>query len=524
MALSTVATVTIVCLYCGLSVWIAYASRSLHRDSNDYLNATRSLPTWIASVSFLACNCGALEVLGLSGIALRYGVQAFHFYLVGAIPALIFLSLVMVPAYVESGARSLPEYLGQRFGARVRLLNAVAILIASALYAGISLYGLAEVTRTTMNWPFLLAIFIFGLIVLTYVLIGGFRATVYNEVLQFLFMFAGLAPLLYFSLMAHHGILSGSGQYGHLWQQTPVVSSSAQLDLVGVVFGLGGVISFSYWCTDYGLVQRALTARDLESARKVPLIAGFGKLIFAIVVVAPVILMSGQIPHKLSTALDETSPAMIASLYGPRLLGFGIAALIAGLLNSLAANISSFASLWTGEIYRPFLNSQRTESHYRNVGRFASVCCVATGILVALWTRNFENLSAFVLLIFSLFVIPFFAVLVTGLISNRTSSGGAIAGAVAGLLAGGSIQIAFAERWLPSGSRLSANFYSAMVSFAAALFICNVPDVWSMRRHSLRPAMETRATKPNQQKASIAVWCLAGALLAAGAVCNIFLR
>jgi len=521
LALSIVVTFTIVSMYCGVSIGIAYASGSLRRSSNDYLNATRSLPTWVASISFLACNCGALEVLGLSGIAFRYGVQALHFYWIGAIPALIFLSIVMIPAYVQSGARSLPEYLGQRFGAKVRLLNAVAILIAAALYTGISLYGLAEVTHITMDWPFLLAILIFGSIVLAYVLIGGFRATVYNEVLQFAFMFAGLLPLLYFSHKAHFGGLPHVGQYWHLWRQTPTVSSSSQLDLVGVVIGLGGVISFSYWCTDYGLVQRALTARNLESARKVPLIAGFGKLLFAMVVVVPVILMKGHFQYRPGTALDETSPSLIASLYGPRLLGLGIVALIAGLLNSLAANISAFASLWTGEIYRPFLSPNRKESHYRNVGRAASICCVATGFLVALWTRSFENLSAFVLLIFSLFVIPFFAVLLTGLISRRTSASCAIAGAIAGIIAGGSIQLAFAERCIPSGSRLSANFYSAIVSFSAAFLVSNAPNLRLRFRRSPMPPLNIDATRSAQPTASITVWCMAGALLVVCMVCNI---
>jgi SSS family solute:Na+ symporter len=372
-----------------------------------------------------------------------------------------------------------------------------------------------------MNWPFLLAILIFGSIVVAYVLIGGFRATVYNEVLQFLFMFAGLLPLLYFSHKAHYGGDLHAGQYWHLWRQTPIVSSTSQLDLVGVLVGLGGVISFSYWCTDYALVQRALTARDLESARKVPLIAGFGKLLFAIVVVVPVLLMSGHIQYKPGAALDETSPALIATLYGPSLLGLGMAALIAGLLNSLAANISAFSSLWTGEIYRPFLSSHRNESHYRNVGRAASVCCVAIGILVALWTRSFENLSAFVLLIFSLFVIPFFAVLLTGLISRKASASSAIAGAGAGIIAGGSIQLAFAERWLPSGSRLSANFYSAIVSFAAAALVCNAPHLLSLITPSPIQPLNIEAVRPSQPKASITVWCLAGTLLVVCVVANV---
>jgi SSS family solute:Na+ symporter len=523
LASSIVVTFAIVSLYCCVSICIAYASSRLPHSSNDYLNATGSLPTWVASISFLACNCGALEVLGLSGIAFRYGVQAFHFYLIGAIPAMIFLSLVMIPAYVRSGARSLPEYLGQRFGPKMRLMNAVAILIASSLYTGISLYGMAEVTHITMNWPFLLAILVFGSIVLAYVLIGGFRATVYNEVLQFLFMFAGLLPLLYLSHKAHYGGLLHTGQYGHMWRDTPTVSNTSQLDLVGVLVGLGGVIGFSYWCTDYGLVQRALTARNIESARKVPLIAGFGKLLFAIVVVVPVILMTGHIREKTGTALDETSPALIATLYGRRLLGVGIAALVAGLLNSLAANISAFSSLWTGEIYRPFLSLRRTESHYLNVGRAASVCCVAIGILVALWTRTFENLSAFVLLIFSLFIIPFFAVLLSGLISRQITSASAIAGAAAGILAGGAIQLAFAERWLPSGSRLSANFYAAIVSFASAALVCNASHLLRLLRRSPLPPPHHHIVKAAQPRVSITVLCLAGTLIAVCVVANILL-
>jgi SSS family solute:Na+ symporter len=244
-------------------------------------------------------------------------------------------------------------------------------------------------------------------------------------------------------------------------------------------------------------------------------------MLFAILVVVPVILMSGHLHNTSGTALDETAPALIATLYGRRLLGLGITALIAGLLNSLAANISSFSSLWTGEIYRPFLSPHRTESHYRNVGRAASVCCVAVGILVALWTRSFENLSAFVLLIFSLFVAPFFAVLLTGLFSRRTTTGSAIGGAVAGILAGGGIQLTFAERWLPSGSRLSANFYSAIVSFAAAALVCNAPQLLARRRLSPHRPKDIPTPKPAQPKISITVWCLAGTLLIICLVTNV---
>jgi len=522
MAFSIGRTCTVAAVYCCVSILIAYASNRRRRSSNDYLNATRSLPTWIASISFLACNCGALEVLGLSGIAFRYGVQAFHFYWIGAIPAMIFFSFVVIPAYVESGARSMPEFLGQRFGPKVRLLNAVAILISTVLYAGISLYALAEVTHIASDWPFLWAIFIFGSIVLAYVLIGGFRATVYNEVLQFLFMSAGLLPLLYFTREANLHGFANVGQYWHVWRATPIASTKSQVDLIGVVLGLGGAISFSYWCTDYGLIQRALAAPDLESARRVPLIAGFGKLLFATVVVVPVLLMNGHIQAwPAGGALDETAPALIKTLYGPRLAGIGITALIAGLLNGLAANVSAFSSLWTGEIYRPFLSPHRAESHYIRIGRVASVCCVGIGFLVALWTRSFENLSAFVLLIFSLFVVPFFAVLLIGLTSRRVTAASAIGGAVVGILTGAAAQIVFAERWIPSGSRLSANFYSAIFSFAAAALICSAPQLLSRKTRLSKPQQDTPVTKSIQLTASPMVWCLAGALLVVCLIANV---
>jgi len=524
LVFSLTSTCILIAAYCSVSLLIAYASNGYRRNSNDYLNATQSLPMWVASISFLACNCGALEVLGLSGIASRYGVQAFHFYLIGAIPALIFLSLVMIPAYVQSGARSMPEYFGIRFGPNVRLFNAIAILVSTGLYTGISLYALAKVIHIAVGWPFFLGIVIFGSIVLAYVLTGGFRATVYNEILQFLFMFGGLLPLLYFSHKAHLDGVSHVGQYWHMWRATPGVSSKTQVDFLGVFLGLGGAVSFSYWCTDYGLVQRALAARGLEAARRVPLVAGFGKLLFGIVVVVPVILMTGHSQSGLGNGLDETAPSLIATLYGRRLFWVGIAALVAGLLNSLAANISAFSSLWTGEIYRPFIRSDRTESHYTGVGRAASVCCVGAGIVVAYWTRSFENLSAFVLLIFSLFVVPFFAVLVTGMISRQTTTNCAIVGAAAGILAGGGIEIAFAERWLPSGSRLNANFYSAIFSFAVAALACNAPRLLLPRRRSTDARTQSLfATKPARAKVSATVWCLAWTLLVVCIVANVLL-
>jgi SSS family solute:Na+ symporter len=508
----------VISTYVGVSVVLAWASRTRWEESNDYLNATGSLPTWIASISFLATNCGALEILGLSGIAFRYGVQAFHFYWIGAIPAMIFVSFVILPVYVRSGVHSVPEYLGQRFGPSVRLLNAFTILISTAVYAGISLYALAEVMHMAASWSFLAGISTFASIVLAYVLIGGFRATVYNEVLQFLFMFAGLVPLLYLTRNIHP---EEGGEYWHVWHATPIYSGTQQLDLIAVLVGLGAVIGTSYWCTDFALVQRALTARTLEGARRVPLFAGFGKLVFSFIVVTPVVLMRGHLHHSSDAALDETSPSLISTLYGPRIFAVGIVALMAGLLNSLAGNVSAFAALWTQEIYRPFVRRGRSESHYLVVGRVASVSCIAIGISAAFATRAFENLSAFVLLIFSLFVVPFFAVVLMGVLSRQGSTANALAGATAGIVTGGLAQLAFAKAWLPSGSKLEANFYAAIFSFSAAAIVCNLPvarlpGTGMTEENVVLPTINWAREKP-----SPTLWCLGGILLGACLLANV---
>jgi len=516
MKIPVLLTLAMIFVYLCASIGLALLPSRRRRTANDYLNATGSLPTWIASLSFLASNCGALEVLGLSGIALRYGVQAFHFYWIGAIPAMIFVSFVVIPVYVRSGVRSVPEYLGQRFGASVRFLNACTILISTALYAGISLYALAEVMHSAAGWPFIAGVGTFASIVLAYVLIGGFRATVYNEVLQFLLMFVGLFPLLYLTRSLPTAVRTQTGEYWHAWQGTPFVSNTQQLDLIAVVVGLGVIISFSYWCTDFGLVQRALTARSLESARLVPVFAGFGKLLFGFIVVVPVVMMSGRLHIPVGTALDETVPTLIAVLYGPKLLCVGIAALIAGLLNSLSGNTSAFASVWVEELYRTLLCPARPESHYVVVGRVASVALIAIGVAAAFATRSFENLSAFVLLIFSLFVVPFFAVVLTGMVSRRASMWNALGGATAGILSGGLAQVAFGRGWLPAGSKLEANFYAAIVSFVAAMLVCNLR--FSRGTTSLAPAPTSFAALV---KPSALLVCLAGVLLGVCLILNI---
>lgn len=464
----------IITAYFACTLLIAIRSFRKQKTSNDFLNETGKLPTWVATLSFLAANCGALEIVGLSGIAARYGVQTFHFYLIGAIPAMIFVSFVVLPVYKRSGVHSVPEYLERRFGRDVRLLNAVVLLGSTCLTAGISLYALAETLHVFAGWTFATCTLVAAAVALANVLTGGLRGTMRTEILHFFVMLAGLLPMLYLSLhAAGHRVESWSTRT-HLWRATPLFSTKLPIDLVGVVIGLGVVIAFSYWCTDFLLMQRALTARSTEAARRVPIYAGFGKLLFSFLVVMPVLFAGQSLPSSGKGVLDQTAAMLMRSLYDPRFLAVGILALVASLMTGLGGNIAAFAALWTQEIYRSTLRPRRTEQHYILVGRIASVVCIALSLGGAYATLYFESLSEFMLAIFSLTLVPFFAVVITGVVSRRATAAGAIGGALCGIVMGGLTQLAYHTHWLHSGSELNANFHTAIVSFAASLTVCVV--------------------------------------------------
>lgn len=465
--------------YFVCTVLIAMWSHHRQRSSNDFLNETGNLPTWVATLSFLAANCGALEIVGLSGIAARYGVQAFHFYWIGAIPALVFVSFIALPTYHRSGVRSVPEFLGQRFGREVRLLNAAALLGGTCLTAGVSLYAVAEILHMFAGWQFLTCIIVAATVAMTNIVTGGLRGTMRTEILHFCLMVAGLSPMLYLSFRFGARHLSGDTTWAHLWQNTPAISSHVPVDVVGVVFGLGLVIGFSYWCTDFVLMQRALTARSAVSARKVPLYAGFGKLLFSFLVVMPVVLAGRSLAQRGNGNLDQTAALLMLSLYGSRFWTVGVLALIASLMTGLSANVAAFASLWTQEIYKGALRPHKREQHYILTGRISSIVCILLSLMGTYATLHFESLSEFMLTIFSLTMVPFFAVVLCGIFSRRASTTGVISGALSGIAMGAIMSIGYHLHWLRSGSELNANFYTAIVSFCTSAVICVAASIWN---------------------------------------------
>ena len=463
----------------GLSIFFFYlaaiallslVSRRRWPSANDYLNASRTLPLWAATLSFLAYNCGSIEVIAMSAMAAQYGVQALHFYWIGGIPGMVFMGLVVLPVYMRTGARSLPEYLGRRFGNRLRLLNASLALAGTLAYSGVALYTIAQVLHVLLGWRFIAGGLVCVAIVLAYVSIGGVRASIFTSIFQLLVMIAGLAPLLFMTVHFNAATWAARTQRWHLWQPLPPLSPAAPLDRFGVIAGLGFVISFSYWCTDFVMIQRALTARTVADARRVPLLAGFGKLAIAFLVVLP----GAAAPALLAghASFDQTMPALMALEYSPALLSLGAAALLAGLMAWLAGNVSGFSALWVEEIYRTRLFPRRSEQHYIWAGRLAVLLCLLVAQIVAYATFFFHDMMEFLQLIVALFYAPVFAAVLAGVCTRRATERGALAGISAGVLSGFALQAACWAHVLHFGSQMTADFYTALLSFSLAAAGC----------------------------------------------------
>ncbi len=495
-------------VYLMVLLVISWTTRRRGLTSNQYFNASSSLPTWAVALSFLAYNCGSIEILGMSAMAAQYGVQAFHFYWIGGIPGLVFMALVVLPIYMRTGARSLPEYFEMRFGPGVRLLSACLSALSTAAFSGVVLYGLAEVLHVLVGWSLLAGAIVSASIVLAYVLSGGIRATVYTSVFQLCVLIGGLAPLLFLTIHFSPATFAQRSARWHLWKPLPLLSPHAALDQCGVALGLGFVISFAYWCTDFVMIQRALAANSYEGARKVPLFAGFGKALIALLIVLPGVAAPSLLRGTGTLSFDEVLPRLMKAAYGPAFLAFGAAALLAGLMAGMAGNISGFSALWTEEIYRPRLNPGRSESHYIRAGRLSMVACVLLALAGAYATFFFRDLMEFLQLILALFYAPVFAVVLAGVTDKRLQSQGAIAAIVGGVLSGLALQGSYWGGCVPFGSQMTANFYTALLEFGVALCICRMSALLTRESRSPNPltVLTSDAVSALRPSRSLILW------------------
>jgi SSS family solute:Na+ symporter len=432
--------VLIIAIYFVMVLGIGFYLKRFTKTGEDFFLAGRDMTSWIAGLSFVAANLGSLELMGWAGSAYQYGILATHWYWIGAIPAMLFLGIVMMPFYYISRTHSVPGYLKLRFGEPARAFSAISFGIMTVLMSGINMYSMALVLQIILGWNISFSIWISSLTVAVYVVLGGLLSAIFNEVLQFFLIWLGAIVVSVLGLveaggwsgMVHRIALRFPGQdYTHLWKGLGAFNANPMgINWVGIVFGLGFVISFGYWTTDFLVVQRVLSAKDLRSAKMAPIIGAAFKMAVPFIVILPGLLALAVLPERLVGAdqavngahsYNDVLPLMLARYCGPGLLGLGITALIAGFMSGMAGNVSAFATVWTYDIYRALFRRTASDEHYVAVGRW----CTIVGILVSIGTAyivmQFQSIMDYVQALFSFFIAPLFGTVIFGMLWRRAT-------------------------------------------------------------------------------------------------------
>jgi solute:Na+ symporter, SSS family len=444
---------TIIIFYFVLVLAIGFYLKEHAKTSEDYFMAGREMTAWIAGLSFLSANLGSLELMGWAAASYQYGILAAHWYLIGAIPAMLFLGIVMMPFYYISKTHSVPGYLKLRFGESSRALSAISFAFMTVLMSGINMYSMALVMKVVLGWDIHFSIWISSITVAIYVTLGGLRSAIFNEVLQFILIWAGslLIPIL--GLVEAGGwnnlkakiAANASSEYTHLWATLGSFDSNPMgIHWTGIVFGLGAVISFGYWTTDFLVVQRVLSAKDLRAAKMAPVIGAAFKMFVPFIVILPGLLAIAVLPIKLTGenvavatgghSYNEVLPLMLARYCGPGLLGLGITALMAGFMSGMAGNVSAFSTVWTYDIYGAFLNKKASDAQYVSMGRWSTVMGVLISVGTAYLVMQFLSIMDYVQALFSFFIAPLFGTVILGMLWKRATAAGAFWGLSAGIV------------------------------------------------------------------------------------------
>ncbi|HXE11634.1 MAG TPA: sodium:solute symporter family protein [Bryobacteraceae bacterium] len=441
----------IIALYFLMVLGIGFYLKRYTNTGEDFFLAGRGMSAWIAGLSFVAANLGSLELMGWAASAYQYGILATHWYWIGAIPAMLFLAVVMMPFYYISRTHSVPGYLQLRFGESSRLLAAISFAFMTILMSGINMYSMALVLKVILGWDIHFSIWVSSITVAVYVVLGGLLSAIFNEVLQFFLIWIGALLISIIGLietggwsgMVHRIAVNFPGQqYTHLWSTLGSFRDNPMgIHWTGIVFGLGWVISFGYWTTDFLVVQRVLAAKDLRAAKMAPIIGAAFKMCVPFIVILPGLLALAVLPMKLvgeSQAgpgvytYNEVLPLMLARYCGPGLLGLGITALIAGFMSGMAGNVSAFATVWTYDIYRPFLRKFASDQHYVSVGRWCTILGVLVSIGTAYLVMQFLSIMDYVQALFSFFIAPLFGTVILGMLWKRATGPGGFWGLLAG--------------------------------------------------------------------------------------------
>ncbi len=539
----------VIAIYFGMVVWIGFYLKGKSNTSEEFFMAGREMTAWIAGLSFVSANMGSLELMGWAGSAYQYGILATHWYWVGAIPAMLFLGLVMMPFYYVSKTHSVPGYLNLRFGEPARVLAAISFATEMILMSGVNMFAMAVVMKVVLGWDITFSILVSSVAVALYVGLGGLRSAIFNEVLQFVLIWGGalLVPIL--GMIQAGGVAGlkrqivanlGSDTYFHLWRDTGHFASNPMgVHWSGIVIGLGFVISFGYWTTDFLVVQRVLAAHNLRAARMAPIIGSFFKMAVPFIVILPGLLglvllqnpdssrrqlvgedvvksctsLSTAADQKAcSTAMAETSlpadyrqkvlagnqnytlhsynealPLMMVRYCGPGLLGLGITALIAGFMSGMAGNVSAFSTVWTYDIYKPLINKRGTDSHYVLVGRCSILVGVTVSIGAAYLVMHALGIMDYVQALFSFFIAPLLGAILMGMFWKRATATAGFLGLLLGIVTSFSlfVWVKFNPSELatvalsPDAKPMAENLYRAIWAFLVTIIVIFVVSLFT---------------------------------------------
>jgi len=499
----------ILAIYFIFVLGIGFALKRTMKGSVDFFLSGRSIPAWVTGLAFLSANLGAQEVIGMAASGAKYGIMTSHFYWVGAIPAMVFLAIFMMPFYYGSKARSVPEYLKLRFDEKTRGFNAISFAVMTIFSSGISLHALARLLETLVKWDYWTCIWVCAFIVLVYIFLGGLTSAIYNEVLQFFMIVLGFSPLVYLGLRDVGGwsalkeklipVATSQGYAAGTWTQSWAhmgnpIENPMGVNWFAMVMGLGFVLSFGYWCTDFLVVQRAMAAKSMSAARRTPLIAAGPKMLFPILVILPgmiAIALNNQSGGAFLPAGSDghpdynmVIPSMLAHYFPPGLLGLGFTALMASFMAGMAGNVTAFNTVWTYDIYQSYIAPKKSDSHYLWMGRWATVFGILVSIGAAFMASKFNNIMDMLQLVFGFVNAPLFATFLLGMFWKRATGHGAFFGLLGGTLAamafhglscavgvtpgikGGWIEPHFLFR-----SEMGQNFYMAIVAWTSCFLL-----------------------------------------------------
>src|SRR5882757_4405209 len=497
--------VLILVLYFALVVFIGFYAKGKANTSEDFFLAGREMTAWIAGLSFVSANLGSLELMGWAGAAYQYGILAAHWYWIGAIPAMLFLGIVMMPFYYISKTHSVPGYLHLRFGDAARGLSAISFALMTILMSGVNMFAMAVVMQTVLGWNITFSIWVGAGTVALYVMLGGLRSAIINEVLQFVLIWAGAAmiPILglieaggWHNLKAQIAANVGSSDYTHMWSTLGSFKDNPMgVHWTGIVFGLGFVISFGYWTTDFLVVQRVLSANNLRAAKLAPVIGAAFKMAVPLIVIVPGLLAltvlknpDGSLMHLVPESavaatgqhsFNEVLPLMLVRYCGPGLLGLGITALVAGFMSGMAGNVSAFSTVWTYDIYGAFIRKTATDKHYVFMGRISTVVGMLASVGTAYLVMNAASIMDYVQALFSFFIAPLFGTVILGMLWKRATNAGGFWGLLTGTVASIGMwawvhQDASALRYIalsPDAKPMAENLYRALWSWLVCVLV-----------------------------------------------------